>query len=514
MTTDILVVGSGIAGLFFALKIPEKFRVTIITKKGKEEASTNLAQGGIAAVFGKNDSFNLHIKDTLRVGDGLSDKKRVELMVKEAPRLVNELWDLGVEFTKNEKGEYDLGREAAHSRRRIVHSKDLTGEAIERALLARVRESKNIEILENRLALDIAIDKNRCAGLWALDSTDDNVEFISSKVTLLATGGVGGLYRYTTNPSVATGDGIAMAIRARLKIANMEFIQFHPTTLFVEPPSERSFLISEAVRGEGGILVTKNGKPFMERFHPSASLAPRDVVARSIARELKVTGEKCVYLNLSKISPKHIRARFPNIYQTCISYGIDVTREPIPCVPAAHYLCGGILVDENGFTGTQSLYAVGETSCTAVHGANRLASNSLLESVVFSERAASHSIANSTSERVGSMEPILGEGRMPSEKIEELIQKIKNIMWDKLGIIRKVNEMMEAKEEISSIHEEISSDYGKKLKSTERLSKLSNMIIVAKGVIDSALKRKESRGLHWVEDFPDKAPEYERDTII
>ncbi len=513
MDTDILVVGTGIAGLFFSLKIPSKYKVTIVTKKGKEDTSTNLAQGGIAAVFAKDDSFELHIRDTLRIGEGLSDPTRVELMVKEAPRLVKELHTLGTQFTLNEKGEFDLGREAAHSRRRIVHAKDLTGKAIENALFTKVIESENIEIIEDRLALDLAILNNRCIGIWTLNSLKDKIEFISSKTTLLATGGVGGLYLHTTNPSVSTGDGIAMAKRCGIKVANMEFIQFHPTSLYLEFPSERSFLISESVRGEGAILVLKNGKSFMKKYHPSGSLAPRDVVARSITKELKMTGDKCVYLNLSKISPERIINRFPNIYNNCKAYGIDITKQPIPCIPSAHYLCGGILVDENGFTGIDGLYAAGETSCAGVHGSNRLASNSLLESIVFSERAAYRSINNISNERFQPPEYKTGKKTMQSKDIEAIRKKIKKTMWDKLGVIRNVREMIDAETEISLLAKEFNTKWEKEIKPTVEFSNLRNMITVARSIITSALKRKESRGLHWVEDYPYKDPAYERDTI-
>ncbi len=512
MDTDVLVVGSGIAGLFFSLKIPDKYRVTVITKKGSNDTSTNFAQGGIAAVFGKDDSFKLHIQDTMRVGQGLSNRQRVELMVREAPRLVNELHDLGVEFSLDENGNYDLGREAAHSRRRIVHAKDLTGEVIERTLIARVLESKNIEIVEDRVALDLGTLNNRCFGIWTFNSSSSAVEFISAKVILLATGGAGQIYLHTTNPTVSTGDGIAMAKRCGIKVANMEFIQFHPTSLWVEHPLERAFLISEAVRGEGGVLTLKNGKSFMEKYHQLGSLAPRDVVARAIARELKETGDKYVYLNLSRISARRIKERFPNIHNTCLSHGIDITKEPIPCVPAAHYLCGGIVVDENGFTGVNGLYATGETACVGIHGANRLASNSLLESVVFSERAAYHSVSNISKERYRPVNYTAGEETMPSEKMELMKHVIRKLMWDKLGVMRKVDEMKNAEREINSLAKKISLLEKEATPNTD-FSNLRNMILVARLIISCALQRRESRGLHWVEDYPYKDPNYEKDTI-
>lgn len=513
MDTDILVIGSGIAGLFFSLKIPDKYKVTIITKKGRKDASTNFAQGGIAAVFSKDDSFELHVQDTIKTGEGLSNRDRVELMVKEAPRLVNELRDIGVEFTIDEKGNYDLGREAAHSRRRIVHAKDLTGEAMEKALIARVLEYKNIEIIEDIVALDLGMLDNKCVGIWALNTSNSEIEFISARVVLLATGGAGQVYLHTTNPSVSTGDGIAMAKRCGIKVANMEFVQFHPTSFWMEHPVERVFLISEAVRGEGAILTLKNGKSFMKKYHSMGSLAPRDVVARVIAKELKRTGDKYVYLDLSRIPIQRIRNRFPNIYDTCLSYGINIAEEPIPCVPAAHYLCGGILTDENGFTGVDGLYAAGETTCVGVHGANRLASNSLLESVVFSERAAYHAISNISGERHRLIDYTTGTEVIPHEKIETMRYTIKKVMWDNLGVIRKVNEMMDAERKISSLAKQVSL-WEKETRPNIEFSNLRNMVLIARFIISCALQRKESRGLHWVEDYPYKDPNYKRDTII
>ena len=513
MDTDILVVGSGIAGLFFSLKVPDKYKVTIITKKGRKDASTNFAQGGIAAVFSKDDSFELHVQDTIKTGEGLSNRDRVELMVKEAPRLVNELHDIGVEFTMDEKGNYDLGREAAHSRRRIVHAKDLTGEAIEKALIARILEYKNIEIIEDMVALDLGMLDNKCVGIWVLNTSNSEIEFISARVVLLATGGAGQVYLHTTNPSVSTGDGIAMAKRCGIKVANMEFVQFHPTSFWMEYPVERAFLISEAVRGEGAVLTLKNGKSFMKKYHSMGSLAPRDVVARAIAKELKRTGDKYVYLDLSRIPSQRIRNRFPNIYNTCFSYGIDITKEPIPCVSAAHYLCGGIVVDESGFTGVDRLYAAGETTCVGVHGANRLASNSLLESVVFSERAAYHAISSISGERYRLIDYTTGTEVIPHEKIETMKYTIKKVMWDNLGVIRRIDEMMDAEKKVSSLAKQISL-WEKKANPNIEFSNLRNMVLVARLIISCALQRKESRGLHWVEDYPYKNPNYERDTII
>lgn len=508
MDTDILIVGSGIAGLFYSLKIPSKYKVIIITKKEKREASTNYAQAGIAAVFGRDDSFELHIEDTLRVGDGLSDRERVELMVRDAPRLVDELYKLGCQFVLNEEGGYDLGREAAHSKRRIVHAKDKTGATIEKTLISRVLDRENIEIIEDRVAVDLIMKDNRCTGLWVYDHRNNTIEPLSAKVTLLATGGIGHLYLHTTNPSVCTGDGVAMAKRGGLRLSNMEFIQFHPTSLWTEKKEERAFLISETVRGEGGVLVLKNGEPFMQKYHKSASLAPRDVVARAIASEMKKTGDKYVFLDLSKLSSQKIKDRFPNIYEGCISRGIDITKDPIPCVPAAHYMCGGILVDENGWTGVEGLYSAGETACAGVHGANRLASNSLLESLVFSERAAYHSASNITTKRYSTGDYRAKKGDT-KEGMEIMMQRIKQIMWYKVGIVRRVTEMIEAKKELTCLKEEIDSLWENRTPDTKLLT-LRNMILSANIIVTSTLQRKESRGLHFVEDYPDRDKKNEK----
>ncbi len=520
---DVLVLGSGIAGLSFALRAAEFGRVALITKKSDTESNTNYAQGGIAVVTDPLDSYESHIRDTLVAGAFLCHEDSVEILVKEGPERVRELIELGVRFTQSERSNnplhLDLGREGGHSTRRIVHAADLTGREIERALIARVKGDHNIKVFEHDHAIDLITEKTDsgivCTGAYVLDSETGDVMTLRAKVTMLATGGLGRVYLHTTNPEIATGDGVAMAYRAGAVIANMEFIQFHPTTLY--HPDARSFLISEAVRGEGGILRLKNGETFMERYHEMGCLAPRDVVARAIDAELKKSGDECVYLDVTHLDPEVVKSHFPNIYQKCLSVGLDITKQWIPIVPAAHYACGGVLTDVNGRTSIDSLYACGEVACTGVHGANRLASNSLLEAVVFARRA-----ANDARERIGSIEPgkvdefSLKEHTRPVAPglISDLTRHLQEVMWKYVGIVRTDERLVVALDEIHEIRAGVDEIYaGGKLSAA--LLELRNMVQVAELIVLSARSRKESRGLHYNLDWPDLDDEnFKHDTVL
>jgi len=525
---DFLVIGSGIAGLFYALKSAEYGTVAIITKKAKAESNTNYAQGGIATVISDEDSFESHVEDTVNAGVGLCRQDAVDAMVREGPQRVRELVELGVEFSRS-RHQFDLGREGGHTKNRIVHAADHTGRELERALLARVASHENIAMYENHLAVDlitehhlVGIDKSRkgdihCWGAYVLDVDAGVVRTFVSKITMITTGGLGQVYLHTTNPPIASGDGVAMAHRAGGTIANMEFIQFHPTTLYNS--GSPAFLISEAVRGFGGILKTGKGEEFMSKYDPRGSLAPRDIVARAIDIELKRSGDECVYLDLGHLNRDRVRERFPSIYERCLQFNVDITRDPIPVVPATHYSCGGVVTDLEGRTDINGLYACGEVSMVGVHGANRLASNSLLEAVVFSHRAAESGKRRLAGERFAlpSVPPWDDSGTFNSEEwvlVSHDRKEIQQLMWDYVGIVRSNLRLHRAKRRLDLIHREVM-DFYKKTKVSEGLIELRNLSIVADLIVRSALAREESRGLHHNTDYPNRDDRrWLRDTII
>ena len=525
---DYLILGSGLAGLSFALKVAPHGRVAIITKKDRAESNTNYAQGGVASVTSKEDSFELHVRDTLHAGAGLCKETAVRAIIEGGPARIAELIELGMQFTEREiplshgARELDLGREGGHSKRRILHAKDITGREIERALLAAVAEQPNITIFENHLAINLitsqklgAAGDNQCLGVYVLDKLARQVETFAAPVTLLATGGCGKVYLYTTNPDIATGDGLAMAWRAGAAVANMEFVQFHPTCLY--HPKAKSFLISEAVRGEGGVLKSIEGIEFMNHAHPLKSLAPRDIVARAIDSEMKKSGADYVLLDITHKPARFIIDRFPNIYQTCLGYGIDITKEPIPVVPAAHYQCGGVLTNVDGETDIGGLYAVGEVSCTGLHGANRLASNSLLEALVCAHRAAQRVIANQPKPAELKIPPWhAGNANNPDEMVvvSHNWDEIRRIMWDYVGIVRTNKRLQRAQKRIANLQGEIQEYYWDFIVTSDLLE-LRNIATVAELIIACALRRPESRGLNYNLDYPDSNPEWaQRDTVL
>lgn len=523
MHTDVLIIGSGIAGLFTALKVSEFADVIIATKKDKSESNTNYAQGGIASVMDAHDSFEKHIQDTFVAGAGLCNRKAVEITVTEGPDRIMDLVEIGTRFTKRQ-GKFDLAREGGHSTARILHAKDLTGKEIERALIKAVNDKGNIRILENAVAIDLITEHNvlklknktlsnrNCWGAYILDGKSNKVFRVTSKATILATGGLGQVYLHTTNPFIATGDGFAMAYRAGAKIANMEFIQFHPTSLYKkglpEDINRPSFLISEAVRGFGGKLRLRSGRTFMENYDDRKELAPRDIVARAIDSELKKSGADFVYLDITHKKSKEIVDHFPHIYKTCLDYGIDITKDFIPVVPAAHYACGGIVVDEYSRTSLKGLYACGEVSMTGLHGANRLASNSLLEAVVFADRASSdlRIMIGNYNTRIPNVPEWDDSGTLNADEkvlITHSLTEAKEIMWNYVGIVRSDLRLEMARKRIHTLFEETESLY-KKTKVFEEILELRNIVACSHMIIKSAGMRKESRGLHYTINYPEQ----------
>lgn len=519
--SDVLVVGSGIAGLSFALKAAAHGRVLLVTKKERAASSTNWAQGGIAAVMGEDDRPELHVRDTVVAGAGLCRSEAVRSLVEEGPDRVRELVAWGVRFTA-EAGRFSLGREGGHSRRRIVHAADLTGREIERALLAAAAERPEIRVLEDHSAAELLVAEDgaggrRCVGALVLDRRTGAPVECRAAMTLLATGGLGRAYRHTTNPDVATGDGVAMAYRAGAAVANLEFVQFHPTALY--PVEDRAVLISEAVRGEGAILRKPGGEPLLEGVHPLGSLAPRDIVARAIDLELKRSGAPHVWLDLSPIPPETLERRFPFIFSECAARGIDIRREPIPVVPAAHYACGGVRTDRDGRTALPGLYAAGEVACTGVHGANRLASNSLLEAVVYSHRAAVRVPIEIEIGR-GAAEPRpVRHGTEPArpgdrERWRSTIESVRSLMWEDAGIVRSDARLRRAEATLRELKDRTEQDVAR-LRLDDALLELRNLIESALLVVRCARERRESRGLHYNVDHPYRDNErFLRDTVL
>lgn len=509
-SADFLVIGSGIAGLTFALEVADHGSVVLITKKQDTESNTNYAQGGIAVVWNEEDTFDQHINDTLRGGAGLCDRKAVMVMVSEGPERIRELMRRGVEFShlwKDNRKVLALGREGGHSRDRIVHKADHTGREVEKSLVSGCQEHPNIHVAEHVAAVDLAVDENngkpRCVGAYVV-SPEGETELIRARVTMLATGGCGQVYLHTTNPAIATGDGFAMAYRAGARIANFEFMQFHPTALY--PPSDQAFLISEAVRGFGGVLRTSDGTAFMKRYHPLEDLAPRDIVARTIDQEMKTRGEDFVYLDITGRRREEVVERFPNIYRRCLENNLDITRQWIPVVPAAHYMCGGVVTDLHGRTSLSCLYAAGEVAWSGVHGANRLASNSLLEAVVFSHRASQHSISKLEDiPDLPQLPPPETSNHKYSDEEWVLVShdrfQIRKLMWDYVGIVRSTLRLERARKRVDIIRREVD-DLCSRSILTPGLVELRNIALVASLIIRSALKRKESRGLHYTTDYP------------
>jgi L-aspartate oxidase len=518
---DVLVIGSGLAGMSAALRLAEKLRVALVTKHELLDGASSWAQGGIAAVMEGSDSIDDHIRDTLVAGAGLCHEDAVRFVVERGRRAVEWLVEQGVPFTRDEgnQEELHLTREGGHSHRRIVHAADATGRAVQKTLVGQVKSHPNIDVLEWHIAVDLVTSRkaavpgaNRALGAYVLDIRAGRVETIGARHTILATGGTGKVYLYTTNPDTATGDGLAMGWRAGASVANMEFIQFHPTCLY--HPHAKSFLISEAVRGEGGLLQLPDGERFMPRHDPREELAPRDIVARAIDFEIKKHGIDCVYLDIRHKGADFIKAHFPNIYARCLEFGIDMTKDRIPVVPAAHYTCGGLVTDLRGRTNVPHLYALGEVACTGLHGANRLASNSLLECLVFSESAAADILARPKA-AVPAL-PAWDESRVTDADEEVVIShnwdELRRTMWNYVGIVRTTKRLERARHRIQLLQEEIQEFYAN-FRVSNDLIELRNLVLTAELIVRSALARKESRGLHYSRDHPDMLPQA-ADTVL
>ncbi len=514
---DVLIIGSGLAAASLALSLPERLSIILVTKKAPADGSSQMAQGGIAAVYADDDSFESHIRDTLVAGAGLCDEATVRQVVEDGPAAIRWLIGQGVPFDREDHG-YHLTREGGHSHRRIFHAADATGTAVQTAMLQRLAAAPNIEVRDRHIAIDLitgaklGLAENRVYGAYVLDTAQGRVETYAAGHTVLATGGAGKAFLYTSNPDTATGDGIAMAWRAGCRVADMEFVQFHPTCLY--HPHAKSFLITEAMRGEGAVLRLPDGSRFMPEHDERAELAPRDIVARAIDFEMKKRGLDCVYLDITHQPAKLIVNHFPTIHARCLELGIDITREWLPVAPAAHYTCGGVRVDHNGRTDLDNLYAVGEASCTGLHGANRLASNSLLECVVYGRAAAAH-IAGSEPAPAAPL-PAWDESRVTDADEEIVIahnwHELRRFMWDYVGIVRTTKRLERAAHRIRLLDEEIQ-EYYSNFRVTNDLIELRNLVLTADLIVKSAMQRKESRGLHFSRDYPDLLPEA-RDTVL
>ena len=521
--TDVLIIGSGAAGLSLALRLPEHIRCTVVSKRELSEGNTYYAQGGISAVLDSADSLESHVADTLVAGAGLCDEAVVRTVVEHGPAAIRWLAEQGVAFTQTPPtgdSDFHLTREGGHSHRRVVHAADATGRAVETTLVDRVRQRPNVTILEHHIAVDVTRRRDRgraprCTGAYLLDLKRDRVVAAPARTVVLATGGAAKVYLYTSNPDVATGDGIAMAWRAGCRIANMEFIQFHPTCLY--HPRAKSFLISEAVRGEGGRLLLPDGTRFMPRFDERAELAPRDIVARAIDHEMKRLGAECVYLDISHKPAAFIEEHFPTILSRCLELGFDMRREPLPVVPAAHYTCGGVVVDRHGETDVAGLFAIGETAYTGLHGANRMASNSLLECLVYGELAAKRIAEHLDAYPEPDEVPPWDESRVTDSDEEVVVShnwdELRRFMWDYVGIVRSNKRLARARRRINLLRHEIAEYYGN-FRVSNDLLELRNLVEVADMIVQSAQRRRESRGLHYNIDFPETDPNQAHPTIL